>query len=487
MKTMKQKIFLILMLTISVSFGALWQGKGVLAGTLTESSGSCGENCTYTFDSKTGTVTISGTGECSFSSGCYDNIVNVVIENGVTSIGEWAFDGCTGLTSITLPNSVTSIGDCAFFGCKGLTSITLPDSVKSIGESAFSGCTGLTSITLPNGVTSIGRSAFSGCEGLTSITLPDSVTSVGEYAFPSYQNFLIYCSDKLKADATFKENYKDYWVISPSSKVVEENIGQNLKATIDSNTFTITVDGKGGVYSDYRWPYYLQFYIKNVVINADMDILDRLSFVNYKKIETATFDEGSKGIPAQLFYGCSNLKTFIIPKTIKYIDLAAFYNCSSLKELIIPEGVKSIVPTTFSGCTSLEKLTIPESAKQISKDAFEHCDKLTIYCVKGSAAEKFAKTNNIKYVSVKSTNKKTKYNIKNKKTYKKTQTIKISDADKIDTITLNGRPVKVKSGVKSFSFKLSKYKKSLLKKKKFNILVVTDLKGVENTIKFKVK
>ena len=115
-------------------------------------------------------------------SGC-SGLTSVTIPNSVTSIGNSAFPGCSGLTSVTIPNSVTSIGNYAFDGCSGLTSVTIPNSVTSIGDNAFDGCSGLTSVTIPNSVTSIGWHAFYGCSGLTSVTIPNSVTSIGWYAF----------------------------------------------------------------------------------------------------------------------------------------------------------------------------------------------------------------------------------------------------------------------------------------------------------------
>ena len=108
---------------------------------------------------------------------------NTVIPNSVTSIGDVAFSGCSGLTSVIIPNSVTSIGRSAFRNCTGLTSLTIPNSVTSIGDDAFYGCTGLTSVTIPNSVHYIGEGAFYDCTGLNTITIPNSVTSIGDYAF----------------------------------------------------------------------------------------------------------------------------------------------------------------------------------------------------------------------------------------------------------------------------------------------------------------
>ena len=114
--------------------------------------------------------------------GC-NGLTSITIPNSVTCIGDYAFERCSSLTNITIPNSVTSIGSFAFCACSGLTSVTIPNSVTSIGSYVFSDCYSLTSVTIPNSVTSIGEFAFGGCSGLTSITIPNSVTSIGSFAF----------------------------------------------------------------------------------------------------------------------------------------------------------------------------------------------------------------------------------------------------------------------------------------------------------------
>ena len=150
-------------------------------------SGRCGDSITWTLDDS-GNLTLSGSGEM-WNYGIVTSpfkdygIKTVTIGDGITSIGDYAFYSCRGLTELTLPNSVTSIGWYAFQGCTGLTELTLPNSVTSIGGCAFEGCNGLTELTLPNTLERIVASAFRGCSGLTELTLPSSVTSIGDGAF----------------------------------------------------------------------------------------------------------------------------------------------------------------------------------------------------------------------------------------------------------------------------------------------------------------
>ena len=118
-----------------------------------------------------------------------DNLIECVIPDSVTSMGQYAFQSCGGLTNVTIGNSITSIGNGAFNGCRGLTSITIPDSVTSIGDYAFLNCRSLTSCTIGSGVTSIGSWAFGGCRGLTSIVIPSGVTSIGNSAFWGCSSF----------------------------------------------------------------------------------------------------------------------------------------------------------------------------------------------------------------------------------------------------------------------------------------------------------
>ena len=173
---MKQLYLLLITLLVSLSAYA-------------EKSGTCGDNLQWKLTDE-GVLTITGTGEMqdwhkSKPSPWHadKSVKQVIIGNGVTTIGSSAFSDCDSLTSVTIPNSVTTIGSGAFFSCFSLTSVTIGNSVTTIGHGAFYGCSSLTSVTIGNSVTEIGYYAFSGCSSLTSVTIPNSVTTIGYYAF----------------------------------------------------------------------------------------------------------------------------------------------------------------------------------------------------------------------------------------------------------------------------------------------------------------
>ena len=136
------------------------------------------------------------------------------VEYPVESIGNYAFESCSGLTSVTIPNSVTNIGYSAFRGCTGLTSITIGNSVTTIGNYAFRECSGLTSITIPNSVTTIGGYAFYGCSNLTSITIGNSVTTIGNSVFSNCGKLEeVYCyAGKVPSTSSsaFQDSYPNY-------------------------------------------------------------------------------------------------------------------------------------------------------------------------------------------------------------------------------------------------------------------------------------
>ncbi|MCR4691540.1 MAG: leucine-rich repeat domain-containing protein [Lachnospiraceae bacterium] len=193
----------ITMLTLAMTLAAasslymsevpVWAGQGAeesLDPQGDTKNGKCGKNVSYSLDTETGVMVISGTEKMTdylysppdyyFDAGL---IKKVIIEKGVTSIGDRAFQGCLSMTDIEIPDSVVSIGMCAFSGCESLTNIKLPAGVSSIEASAFQACRALKELEIPAGVTEIKDGTFSECESLTHITIPESVTSIGETAF----------------------------------------------------------------------------------------------------------------------------------------------------------------------------------------------------------------------------------------------------------------------------------------------------------------
>ena len=292
-----------------------------------ESGNSCYDswgNCNSIIDTETNTLIV----------GCK----NSVIPNSVTSIGESAFSGCSGMTELTLPNSITSIGNGVFDGCSGLTKLTLPNSVTSIGNYAFRGCTGMTELTLPNSITSIGDYAFVDCSGLTELTLPNSVTSIGESAF-------IGCSglEKITVDGGNKRY----------------DSRDNCNSIIDTETNTLIAG------------------CKNSVIPNSVRSIGYEAFRGCSGLTKLTLPDGVTSIGNYAFDSCSGLTKLILPNSVRSIGDYAFRGCSGLTELILPNSVTSIVDGAFAGCSGLTELTLPNSVRSIGNDAFVDCSGLS--------------------------------------------------------------------------------------------------------------
>ena len=329
-------------------------------------TGKCGDNVTYSLDTSTGVLTISGTGEMTDSPfGQNSNIIkSVIIENGVTSIGDSAFCHCKSLTNVTIGSSVTSIGESAFLRCTSLISITIPNSVTSIENEAFEDCTSLISVTIPNSVTSIGEYAFNYCISLTSVTIPNSVTSISDSAF---KNCTSLKSVTIPDSVTSIDSYAFFKCTSLKSVKIPDSvtsIGSDAFLCCSSLT-TIEVSNYNENYSS----------TDGILFNKDKSKL--ITYPAGKPNETYEIPDSVTGIGYYAFYNCASLSNVIIPNSVTSIGFSAFVYCTSLTSVNIGDSVTSIGSDAFVNCTSLTSVTIPNSVTSIGDGAFLNCTSLT--------------------------------------------------------------------------------------------------------------
>ena len=346
-------------------------------------------------------------------------IKNVIIENGVTSIGNYAFRDCFNLTSVTIPESVTSIGNYAFYSCSSLTAISIPNSATSIGSLAFYKCSNLISITIPNSLTSIGENAFSktkwdenqpdglvyagsfllkykgtipanakveikdgtkgiadyaffGRSSLTSISIPNSVTSIGNYAFQKCSGLT---TVSIPNSVTSIGNYafqKCSGLTSVSIPNSVTSIGEH--AFSECSYLTSATIGKS-VKRINSYTFYNCSNLTSVTMGNSVTQIGMYAFSGCIGLTSITLSESVTSIGDYAFYGCSDLVSINIPNSVTVIGKYAFCDCSDLVSINIPNSVTSIGKYAFA-YTPLSSVFIPESVNSIGEGAFRYCTNL---------------------------------------------------------------------------------------------------------------
>lgn len=305
-----------------------------------ETSGQCGENLTWSFDEATGTLTITGSGDMwDWSSGSAPwyslraSIQSVELPRGLTSIGDYAFFFCGGLSSVDIPAGITGIGERAFSGCSGLTKVTIPDGVTSIGSFAFFSCTGLASITFPASAAEIDTYVISRCQNLKDIYYSGTIDAWGKINLAYDRgNVTVHCADGL---------------ISPTTDT--NRCGDNLFWSLENGILTISGTGDMWNYDTYQnsssyllstAPWYPQ---------RDMITQIRLS-EGVAGIGNYAF--GTSAVLAPYSTSCKNLAAVDLPETLQRIGAYGFAYCTALKEIRFLGDAPAIGGAAFYGLTA---------------------------------------------------------------------------------------------------------------------------------------
>ena len=368
-------------------------------------SGKCGPSAYWSFDSSTGTLTISGSGAMNdYEYGDYpwmdyrNSIQTIVIGDQITqigwnafpwtacstikfgknvrSIGERAFHGCRNLNGdLTLPDSVQTIGAGAFQGCEKLSGdLTIPDSVQTIGDSAFEFCTGLNgTLTLGKNLRTIGKKAFSGCAFTGSLTIPEGITEIAIGTFSSSRSSGMF-TGKLTLPSTLK-------TIGASAFSYTDFSGELLipdgVTSIGANAFK-ECDGFGGTLSlpdsvktVGEWAFYLCKGFTGLKLSAGLTKIEKLSFAHMYGLRTeVVIPEGVTEIGESAF-SCSYMPSVRLPSTLKKIEKQAFMYAHNLTKITLPDGLETIGDEAFSGCHPRNAVVLPASIKSIGKKAFD--------------------------------------------------------------------------------------------------------------------
>ena len=295
----------------------------------------------------------------------------------VTAISFRAFEKCLKLKNVVLNNGLETIGLCAFKECINLENVTIPDSVKTIDFGAFARCYKLKKIKIPDSVQSLGKGTFYKCINLTQVNIPNGVKTIPGYV--SAQGY----ADETAAAGCFQDCRSIKNIIIPSSV---STIGES--AFSGCTSLSSVFIGSGVKELDKRGFYGCDSLAEITVDekNANYSSLDGVLF-NKDKTNVIICPNGKKGtyslpnkvtkISSYAFCNCSGLTSVTIPNSVTSIEDYAFDDCTGLTNIAIPNSVTSIGYSAFSGCTGLTSVTIPNSVTSIGNYAFSQCSGLT--------------------------------------------------------------------------------------------------------------
>lgn len=356
-------------------------------------TGRCGASVNYSFDSKTGTLTISGKGsmmdfdansrKSPFSG--HEEILSVKIEDGVTSVGQWAFYDCFGLKSAELGKDVETVSEWAFYGCVGLADLTMqPDSVTSIGDGAFMHCLAMNEISVPDSLAYIGSQAFddTGYYQNKSNWEDGRVLYIGSCLYTAFYNHIY-------TDPRYKSTTKPYSGGSGGGFIMSDERTLGGSYTIRTGTKFLAVGAFGSTG------------VTDVAIPKSMTEISSEAFAG-SRLESITIPSGAKKIESGTFSGCHWLKSVKIPKSVTEIGDNAFFDCRALESITIPSGVAFIGDKAFSK-TALRSISLPKTVKSVGNEAFYNCASLKKVTLKsglrGIGEEAFGRTG-IKSITV---------------------------------------------------------------------------------------
>ena len=388
----RTKRLLAVMTAAMMTFGSIALIPASAAAVKSESvavqSGTTGD-CTWTLDDD-GTLTVSGNGEMGgYGYYQWDNAKKVIINEGVTAIGENEFFACYDLESVSIPSSVKTINKLAFALDEKLTDVTISEGVTFIGNGAFYECKSLTSISLPKSVKTIELGAFSrsglksliipecvkslecvsGCENLTDVLVPAGVTDFSNYVFYNNRNgLIIYTPNGSYAQSRAEDLGIE--VLEP------EDYPQDFSWTLDEDG-TLTVSGKGNMQFGENGKAPWGTDIKKVIVKDGITAIRSNAFTNCRNLTEVTIPNSVKAIGSGAFSGCSALTSVNLPDGLKAIKSSTFLNCLRLSDVAIPGSVKTIEYCAFDGCKGLKTLTFSDGVTEIGDYAFRGSESLT--------------------------------------------------------------------------------------------------------------